>query len=194
MLDTYIKNRGMSKTIIHNNNHNDISELNWDADYDGKVANVSLDLLNNGEKGHFNITLTNDDLANLLTIPSVNKPLEQRLSQDFRIRGIEETPLNEHLFIELRKKHVKKPKTLKKLKFKKTTPHSKKYFTHISSPKSYEKFVIPSVNKANKNINKSSQPVYKVIRNPSSRRRKSKSITRRNSNKNKINKYLDSLF
>ena len=36
MLDTYIKNRGSTKTIIHNNNHNKISEANWDVDYDGK--------------------------------------------------------------------------------------------------------------------------------------------------------------
>ena len=30
MLDTYIKNRGMTKTIIHSNNHNTINETNWD--------------------------------------------------------------------------------------------------------------------------------------------------------------------
>jgi hypothetical protein len=53
MLDTFIKNRGTTKTIIHNkNNHqqvNKVNELNWDADYDGKKANISLDFNNDGE-------------------------------------------------------------------------------------------------------------------------------------------------
>ena len=83
MLDTYIKNRGMTKTIIHSNNHNTINETNWDADYDGKVANVSLDLSKNGRNKHMDFKLTNDDLANLLTVPSVNQPIHKRLKIDF---------------------------------------------------------------------------------------------------------------
>ena len=63
MLDTYIKNRGTTKTIIHSNNHNTINETNWDADYDGNVANVSLDLSKNGRNKHMDFKLTNDDLA-----------------------------------------------------------------------------------------------------------------------------------
>jgi hypothetical protein len=83
MLDTYIKNRGMTKTIIHSNNHNTINETNWDADYDGNVANVSLDLSKNGRNKHMDFKLTNDDLANLLTVPSVNQPIHKRLKMDF---------------------------------------------------------------------------------------------------------------
>jgi hypothetical protein len=49
MLDTYIKNRGSTKTIIHDNNQNNINQINWDADYDGQNANISLDLTNNGK-------------------------------------------------------------------------------------------------------------------------------------------------
>ena len=84
MLDTYIKNRGMTKTIIHNNNRNTINETNWDADYDGDVANVSLDLSKNGRNKHLDFKFTNADLANLLTIPSVNKPIHKRLKMDFK--------------------------------------------------------------------------------------------------------------
>jgi hypothetical protein len=47
MLDTYIKNRGSTKTIIHYNNRNKVSLIKWDADYDGNEANISLDLNNN---------------------------------------------------------------------------------------------------------------------------------------------------
>ena len=85
MLDTYIKNRGMSKTIVHKNNHNTINETNWDADYDGAVANVSLDLTKNGRNKHLDFKLTNDDLANMLSIPSVSQPIHKRLKMDFKM-------------------------------------------------------------------------------------------------------------
>ena len=42
MLDTYIKNRGSTKTIIHDNNKNNVNVIKWDADYDGKEANIYL--------------------------------------------------------------------------------------------------------------------------------------------------------
>ncbi len=84
MLDTFIKNRGTAKTIIHNNNRNKIEEMSWDADYDGKVANVSVDLNSNGKKGHYDVKLTKKDLAKLLNINSVDKPIDKRLKNDFK--------------------------------------------------------------------------------------------------------------
>ena len=83
MLDTYIKNRGSTKTIIHDNNKNKVNEINWDADYDGNVANISLDLTNNGKSGHYDIKLNNNDLAKMLNFDSVNLPIDQRLKGDF---------------------------------------------------------------------------------------------------------------
>lgn len=83
MLNTFIKNRGTTKTIIHDNNHNRISEMNWDADYDGDVANISIDTESNGRTKHFDIKLGNNDLANLLNIQSVNMPINKRLRMDF---------------------------------------------------------------------------------------------------------------
>ena len=68
MLDTYVKNRGSTKTFIHNNNHSDVNEINWDADYDGNYANISLDLNQNGLTKHFDIKLNNNDLACQLRI------------------------------------------------------------------------------------------------------------------------------
>jgi hypothetical protein len=83
MLNTYIKNRGMTKTIILDNNHNHINQINWDADYDGDVANISIDSKSNGKSKHFDIKLDNNDLANLLNIQSVNMPIDKRLKMDF---------------------------------------------------------------------------------------------------------------
>jgi len=84
MLNTFIKNRGTTKTIIHNNNDNNVNEIKWDADYDGDVANISMDLTNNGNVNHYNVKLDNDDLANILNINSVKMPIHKRLEKDFK--------------------------------------------------------------------------------------------------------------
>jgi hypothetical protein len=84
MLNTFIKNRGTTKTIVHNNNRNYISEINWDADYDGNKANISVDSISNGRRSHIDEQLDNDDLASILNIPSVNMPLEKRILKDLK--------------------------------------------------------------------------------------------------------------
>ena len=83
MLNTYIKNRGVMKTIIHDHNKNKVNELNWDADYDGDNANLILTSTTDGKKKQIGIQLDNNDLANLLNIPTVNIPLHRRLKEDF---------------------------------------------------------------------------------------------------------------
>lgn len=100
MLETFIKNKGMTKTIVHDSrdNLNNIYEMEWDADYDGKNANLSLDLYENGKQGHYKIKLDNDDLASLLNIPSIEGSLEKRLKKDF-IRP--QTPYYEPKIVEL---------------------------------------------------------------------------------------------
>ena len=35
MLNTYIKNRGITQTLINNNNQKQFNQINWDADYAG---------------------------------------------------------------------------------------------------------------------------------------------------------------
>ena len=68
MLNTYIKNRGITQMLVRNNNTNKFNEINWDADYDGEIANISLDTTLNGHNKHYNIQLDNEDLANLLRL------------------------------------------------------------------------------------------------------------------------------
>ena len=84
MLNTYIKNQGITQTIIHDNNRNHFNQVNWDADYDGNIANISVNSNTDGKHDHFNISLDNEDLANILTIPSVNTPIDKRLKIDFQ--------------------------------------------------------------------------------------------------------------
>lgn len=86
MLETFIKNKGTTKTIVHDSieNVNNVYEMEWDADYDGKKANLSLDLYENGKEGHYKVQLDNNDLAALLNIPSMDGSLEKRLKRDFK--------------------------------------------------------------------------------------------------------------
>ena len=82
MLNTYVKNRGTTQMLVRNNNTNKFNEINWDADYDGETANISLDSISNGHKNHYDIQLDNEDLANLLNIPSISTPIDKRLKMD----------------------------------------------------------------------------------------------------------------
>ena len=85
MLNTYIKNQGLSQTVIYNNNkkQNEFNEVNWNADYDGNQANISVTSNSNGDKKRYNVSLDNNDLANMLGVPSVNMPIDRRLDMDF---------------------------------------------------------------------------------------------------------------
>lgn len=163
MLDTYIKNRGMTKTIIHNNNHNTINEANWDADYDGSVANISLDLSKNGKNNHFDFQLNNNDLANILTIPSVSQPIHKRLKMDFKkpdsfnqifleIDPESDSDSDSEEFIDLNRHHIKSSPV-------------QNILTHLSSPKTNEEFIMPFQNYSLQDYNL--KPVT-IIHKPSS--------------------------
>jgi hypothetical protein len=83
MLDTYMKNRGTTKTIFHDKNNNYVKKYDWDLEYDGEKANINIDENQNGKTEHYNLQLDNDDLANILKINSVKEPIDKRLLNDF---------------------------------------------------------------------------------------------------------------
>jgi hypothetical protein len=82
---TYIKSQGMSQTIIQKPGVKNVNQINWDADYNGKMGNLNLDVNTNGKKDNFTLQLSKGDLENLLNIPSIEKPLEDRLENDFLV-------------------------------------------------------------------------------------------------------------
>jgi len=129
MLNTYIKNRGITQTIVHDNNHNHFNQINWDADYDGNIANISVNSNTDGKHDQFNISLDNADLANMLTMPSVNTPIDKRLRMDFQEPFYRPEPL----FLELPTPEIqpRKPKTIEEL------------IKGISSPASDEELIVP---------------------------------------------------
>ena len=80
---TYVQNYGMTKTIINKNNKKSQNEIKWVGDYDGNLANIAVAIDDNGQKEGFQMQLNNDDLLNLLNVPSVQKPIDERLMNDF---------------------------------------------------------------------------------------------------------------
>jgi hypothetical protein len=68
MIETYIKNKGMTRTFFQDNNERKTNALNWDTDYDGNVANISLHLNYNGTHKNIDFSLDNNDLANMLNM------------------------------------------------------------------------------------------------------------------------------
>ena len=82
-MSTHIQNYGFTKTFIKDNNRKIKNELKWVGDYDGKNANIQLDINDNGRKEFVSMKLDNNDLIQLLGIQPVEVPLEQRLSNDF---------------------------------------------------------------------------------------------------------------
>ena len=75
-----------SKGFIKQNNNNHVEGMKWSADYDGNEANIQLDVNKNGHVQRRNIQLHNKELgtlAQLLSVPSVNKPLEKRIFDDY---------------------------------------------------------------------------------------------------------------
>jgi hypothetical protein len=168
MLDTFIKNKGITKTIIHNNNKNYYNEVNWDADYDGEKANISLDIDENGKKEHVEMKMNNDELAELLNIPSENSMLDKRLYRDF----LSKRSMRDHNIIEIEipkhydgniipksilYRHPKAKDSLiyeknnKRVHFQNEEPISlenemaENIYTHISSPEPQEELLIPLV-------------------------------------------------
>ena len=82
-MSSYIKNYGITKTIIKDNEHKLNHEVKWMGDYDGEIANIQFDINDNGSKEFVSMQLNNTDLMKLLGVQPIQMSLEERLSQDF---------------------------------------------------------------------------------------------------------------
>ena len=87
-MDTFIQNKGITKTLVHANGENHINEIGWEADYDGQFANVAVGVNDQGKMSQYQFQLDNHDLEQLLSIPSINQTLDQRLARDFRKKNL----------------------------------------------------------------------------------------------------------
>ena len=82
-MSSYIKNYGITKTVIQDNNGNLNQQIKWMGDYDGKTANIQFDIEDDDSKKVVSMELDNNDLMKLLGVQPVEMSLEKRLSRDF---------------------------------------------------------------------------------------------------------------
>ena len=164
--DTFIQNKGITKTLIHENGKNSVSEIGWDADYDGKMANVSLGVNNNGQTGQYRFQLTNHDLEELLMVPSVNDTLDKRLLRDFKRKEFERRMRKKKqpliIILEDTVPKIKAVSSSSRKRNKKLT-RSKRY-THVSSPLPKQDLRLPVQKKTRRAKHPSSSSKKKTVR------------------------------
>ena len=182
MLNTYIKNRGLTQTIVHTNNHDQFNELNWDANYDGNLANISVMSNMDGNKKHYNVTLDNEDLANMLNVPSIGMPIDKRLQMDF----VKPSFRNDPKILQIELPDLKTPDFLQREPYFVNDDKSKTLGLESSIPSSYlsshpeelllpitidDKYTLTQKRRHNKKTHKA----YKKSKSPKSKSPKSKS-------------------
>ena len=120
----YINQKGIAETVIVNKNGKNKNFTKWDAEYNGENANIVIDTNTNGNNSKYLIQLDNNDIADLLSVEPVNRPLDLRLKTDFKSKR-KCTP---H-YIEMKDNKL-------------VSSNENKNITHISSPIYGEEFLI----------------------------------------------------
>jgi len=80
---SYIQNYGFTKTLFQDNLNVLQNEIKWQGDYDGKIANIDIDINDNGNREVVSIQLDNNNLRQLFGIQPVEMSIEKRLMNDF---------------------------------------------------------------------------------------------------------------
>jgi len=78
-----MQNFGFAKTIINKNNKKTKNEIMWNGDYNGNIANIEVNMNDNGHREIVKMKLDNNDILNILGVQPINISLEQRLQTDF---------------------------------------------------------------------------------------------------------------
>jgi hypothetical protein len=76
----HIDNTGLTKFMFTEGNKSPKKTIfKWDGKYDGKNANIHMNLNVDGKKTHSDLKLTNNDLMKILSANVVDKPIDKRL-------------------------------------------------------------------------------------------------------------------
>ena len=91
-----IDNTGLTKVMYTEGNHSPKKTVfKWDGKYDGKNANIHMNLNVDGKKTHSDIKLSNSDLLKILGANVVDKPIDHRLeSLDETVSNMYASPLS----------------------------------------------------------------------------------------------------
>jgi len=87
-MEAIMLNKGYSETNINNNNHKTSNKLKWSGSYNGENGNLDIESNMNGDHKGIHVEFNNDDLANLFSMPSSKKSLDQQLRDDFDLSSL----------------------------------------------------------------------------------------------------------
>ena len=112
MKNINVVNVGYSETFVKDNNRQYFNEMEWEGNYDGERAKLNINMNDNGKKEHVQLDLNNKEIMNMLKYPSVNKPIDERLSEDY----LGTTSNSNHK--KSKRKSIRKKKSIRKRKRK----------------------------------------------------------------------------
>jgi hypothetical protein len=88
-MPSYIQNYGFTKTLFQDDDNNEYNNMvKWEGEYDGKLANIDVDINDNGKRQLVSMQLNNNDIRNMFGIQPVEGSLEKRLTKDFLYKPI----------------------------------------------------------------------------------------------------------
>lgn len=87
-MPSYIQNYGFTKTLFQDDDKEINNMVKWEGEYDGKLANINLDINDNGKRQLVSMELNNKDIINMFGIKPVEGSLEKRLAKDFLYKPI----------------------------------------------------------------------------------------------------------
>jgi|LauGreSuBDMM15SN_2_FD.fasta_scaffold00721_3 hypothetical protein len=141
----YIANKGITQTKVYDNNRQlTEKDLKWNAKYDGKIADLDVEMNNDGEKKNLYMKFNNEDLAEILNVPSVGEDLYKRIKNDYKTPNPFQYKKNNVLQPDIHEYHNKL--------MKKYSPSTRSYYKKYS-----RKYTIRKQNNLKKN-KKSSKP------------------------------------
>lgn len=161
MLNTSIKNLCLTQPLFNN--------INGNANFNGEIEYIKVLSQSYGNDDFININLNNNDFNEILSVPSVNIPLDKRLKLDFIEKNNNELPIA----------NMTKPIT-----------------SYLSSPLPEEELIIPITINNKKNTNsknlKKKHKTYRVFKKLKSNAPKTKT-SHKYSSKSSIKAPLSSI-
>ena len=108
-----IENTGSTKTTI---NDKPVNEIEWNATYNGSIADIDVNMDSRGKKEHISMKLTNDDLKNILNSHNDSELLDKRLMNDFALSKYSNVDFRGNILNKINKKSRAKKSKMKKRK------------------------------------------------------------------------------
>jgi hypothetical protein len=82
-MDLNIVSKGHADTVISANGKKKTSKLSWDGNMKKGKGKLHIKMDNNGKKLDKTMSFTEQDLVNILSVPSVNRDIDQRLFNNY---------------------------------------------------------------------------------------------------------------